>query len=486
MIKPIDHLPQQGAPQAIAIVVGEERLDYAGLEERVGRVAAKLRALGVEPGDRVASWDKKTMLAAILPMAVARAGAIHVPINPLLKAAQATHILEDSGAKLLIANKARFESVEWEGVASEDWEDGEDALEPSAANPDTPVALMYTSGSTGRPKGVMLSHANLWLGADSVATFLGLEAHTKSLCVLPLSFDYGQNNLLATLYAGGTAVLFDYLLPRDVARAIQRYEITYLGGVPPLWHQLARLDWSSGAGTSLETLANSGGHVPEPLYRTLRETFPQAKLHLMYGLTEAFRAASLDPLLADTHPDSVGTAIPHAELMIVREDGSLCDADEEGELVQAGPLVAQGYWNQPEKTAARFRPAPEASEMGGTAVWSGDRMVRGKDGLLRFRSRADAMIKVSGNRLSPTEVEEIALESGLASEAVAIGKPDEELGQHIVLHVVAATQEDDDTMRKYFREQAPSYMMPHMIVWHAQMPTGPNGKVDRVRLEKMG
>ena len=486
MIKPIDHLTKRGAPQAKAIVVGEDRLDYAGMEERVGRIAGKLRCLGIEPGDRVASWDRKTVLAALLPMAVARAGAIHVPINPLLKAAQATHILKDSGAKLLIANRARFESVEREGVVSEDWEDGEEAIGPSEVDPETLAALMYTSGSTGKPKGVMLSHANLWLGADSVATFLELEAHTKSLCVLPLSFDYGQNNLLATLYAGGTAVMLDYLLPKDVRRAIQRHAITYLGGVPPLWHQLARLDWSGGEGASLETLANSGGHVPEPLYRQLRALFPQAKIHLMYGLTEAFRAASLDPLLADTKPDSVGTAIPHAELMVVRDDGSPCDADEEGELVQAGPLVAKGYWEQPEKTAARFRPAPSASDYGGTAVWSGDRMVRGTDGLLYFRSRADAMIKVSGNRLSPGEVEDMALASGLAAEAVAIGKPDEELGQHVVLHVVAEDREDDDAMRAYFRREAPAYMMPKVIVWHAQMPVGPNGKVDRVRLEKMG
>src|SRR4029453_3221580 len=106
------------------------------------------------------------------------------------------------------------------------------------------------------------------------------------------------------------------------------------------------------AGQTLQTLTNSGGHLPEPLVRRLRELFPQAKLHLMYGLTEAFRSSSLDPALVDEHPDSVGTAIPFAELMVVGSDGSEAEPEEEGELVHAGPLVAQGYWNDPERTAA--------------------------------------------------------------------------------------------------------------------------------------
>ena len=165
----------------------------------------------------------------------------------------------------------------------------------------------------------------------------------------------------------------------------------------------------------------------------MRATFPQAKLFPMYGLTEAFRSTFLDPALADTHPTSMGTAIPFAEVMVVRDDGSLADAGEEGELVHAGPLVAQGYWNDPERTAERFRAAPNSSRSGGTAVWSGDRVRRDQKGLLHFVARRDAMIKSAGNRISPQEVEEAALASGLASEAVALGVPDPRLGQAVEL-----------------------------------------------------
>ena len=328
----------------------------------------------------------------------------------------------------------------------------------------------------------MLSHANLWLGAISVAHYLGLKPGDRTLAVLPLAFDYGQNQLLSTWAAGGCAIGFDYLLPRDVIRAVGRHEVTVLAGVPPLWLQLAEQDWGE-AGETLRTLTNSGGHLPEPLVRRLRALFPKAKLHLMYGLTEAFRSSSLDPALLDRHPDSVGTAIPFAELMVVRADGTEAAPGEEGELVHAGPLVAQGYWRDPERTAERFKPAPAFSTYGGTAVWSGDTVVKGEDGLLRFRGRDDAMIKVSGNRISPTEIEEAALASGAVSDAAAFGIADEKLGQSILLVAVAKGEAADERLRAYLRRELPPHMQPQQIVWKDKLPVGPNGKLDRTALK---
>jgi acyl-CoA ligase (AMP-forming) (exosortase A-associated) len=487
---PIDHLTRRGEPDAVALVVGEERLTYAELDLAVGRAATRL-SHGRRPGDRVASWMGKTLLACILPLAAARAGLVHVPINPILKRAQVAHILADSGAALLIANRGRLASLETgdlgeaEPIALEDWSVKRTALSPSNYDPNALTALFYTSGSTGRPKGVMLSHANLWLGAISVAHFLGLQPDDRTLCVLPLAFDYGQNQLLSTWAAGGTAIAFDYLLPRDVVRAVGRHDVTTLAGVPPLWRQLADADWSGGEGVSLRTLTNSGGHLPEPVVRKLRTLFPNARLHLMYGLTEAFRSASLDPALVDAHPDSVGTAIPFAELMIVRPDGTHADPGEEGELVHAGPLVGQGYWRDAEKTAERFRPAPEFSREGGTAVWSGDRMVIGEDGLLRFRARDDAMIKVSGNRLSPTEVEEAALASGAAADAAAFAIPHPEWGQAVALFAVPRGEEPEARLLAWFAANTPAYMKPQRIEWLDALPVGATGKVDRAKLAEM-
>jgi acyl-CoA ligase (AMP-forming) (exosortase A-associated) len=474
---PLDHLALRGAPGAPALTIGEVTITYAELDDAVGRNAAELLGHGLAPGDRVASWMGKTMLACVLPLAAARAGLVHVPINPVLRRAQAAHILADSGARLLIANAARIDSLDpgdlgnAQAVPLEGWLAPGPALAASPHDPDALAALLYTSGSTGRAKGVMLSHANLWLGGVSVAHYLGLGADDRTLCLLPLAFDYGQNQLFSSWYAGGRAIGFDYLLPRDVVTAVRRHDVTTLAGVPPLWLQLAEQDWN-GAGEGLRTLTNSGGHLSEPLVRRLRTLFPHAKLHLMYGLTEAFRSSSLDPALVDAHPDSVGRAIPFAELRIARADGSEAAMGEEGELVHSGPLVARGYWNDAARTAERFR---------GDEVWSGDTMVMGTDGLLRFRGRDDAMIKVSGNRISPTEIEEVALSSGEVSDVAAFSVPDTRTGQAIVL--VAVGEGDEAVLRTHFKRLLPPYMQPARIEWRDALPIGPNGKLDRAALK---
>ena len=473
---PLDHLASRGVRDAPALSADGQIISYSELDEQVGRIAAALLGAGLQPGDRIASWMGKTRLACLLPLPAARAGLVHVPINPVLRRAQATHILADSGARLLIANRARLDTLAagTATVSLEEWQDGDEALPPSNHDPDKLAALFYTSGSTGRPKGVMLTHANLWLGAVSVAFYLGLAPDDRTLCVLPLAFDYGQSQLLSTWAAGGCAIAFDYLLPRDVVRAVRRHDVTVLAGVPPLWHQLAEADWSGGEGGSLRTLTNSGGHLPLPLVRKLRTLFPQARLHLMYGLTEAFRSTSLDPALVDAHPDSVGTAIPFAEVTIVREDGSEAAPGEEGELVHAGPLVALGYWNDPQRTAERFRDGK---------VWSGDTAVKGEDGLIRFRGRADAMIKTSGNRVSPTEIEEAALASGAVAQSVAIGIPDAELGQAIILVAEARGRRAEERLRSYLVAELPAFMRPKRVIWRDKLPVGPNGKLDRAAIE---
>ncbi|GGA05256.1 acyl-CoA ligase (AMP-forming), exosortase A system-associated [Blastomonas marina] len=478
-----------GQPDAPALRLRDRVLSYAELEGNVARLAAWL-ARRVEKGARVASWAAKGRLTCVMPLAAARAGLVHVPINPLLKRSQVAHILADSGAELLVGNHGRLVTLEPgdfageivdERVALEEADALSDGLEPGEGAPHDLAALLYTSGSTGRPKGVMLSHANLWLGAESVAQYLALEGSDRVLGVMPLSFDYGQNQLLSAWYAGASVVPLDYLFPRDLMKAVEEHRITTLGGMPPLWHQLLTLDWPDDAKASLRRLTNTGGAMGEALVRRLCDQFPDAALFSMYGLTEAFRAAYLDPALVDAKPTSVGRAVPHAELFVVDPAGEPVAADVEGELVQCGPLVAQGYWQAPEKTAERFRPAPRASQYGGTAVWSGDRMRRDADGDLHFVARDDAMIKSSGNRISPQEIEEAAMGSGLVRQAIAFGLPDKALGHRIAL-VVSADVERAEELSDILRKELPTFMQPHVIKWRDSLPHTPNGKLDRKRV----
>lgn len=497
--QPIDHLTLLGDRRDAALVLGGDVMTYADLERRVGRLAAELSAHGFAKGERVASWVTKTLIGCLMPLAAARAGLVHVPVNPALKRAQVSHILKDSGARLLVTGTARAATLTPgdvpgcchlldEAALTAQLLAGGTVMPPSDAAPDMLAAILYTSGSTGKPKGVMLSHANLWLGADAVAAYTRLSADDHVLAVLPLSFDYGQNQLFSSWKAGACVFPLDYLLPGEVVKAIARHGITTLAGVPPLWVQLIEANWPDAARASLRRITNSGGALTRRLVERLRALLPETDIYAMYGLTEAFRSTYLDPALIDERPDSIGRAIPHAEILVVRPDGTVTGDGEPGELVHAGPLVAQGYWQDPERTAQRFRPAPAASRHGGIAVWSGDTVIRDADGLLSFVGRDDAMIKSAGNRISPTEVEEAAEATGLVAEAVAFGLADAALGQVVVLVARASSADHGaasvaEQLGRVLKAELPGFMQPRHILLRDALPRNPNGKLDRVMIE---
>ena len=487
--QPIDRLATRGPPEAAALVDRAGTMTFAELERQVGALAAWLARQGLASGARVASWLPKTRLACLMPLASPRAGLVHVPVNPLLKRAQVAHILADSGAALLLTQEARAGSLEPGDVTPDcrimlesDPNLGGDVMPPSSARPDALAAILYTSGSTGRPKGVMLSHANLWLGAISVAHYLKLTPDDRILCVLPFTFDYGQNQLLSSWAAGASVAPLDYLLARDVIKAIERYDATTLAGVPPLWVQLLDADWPQAVAARLKRLTNSGGALTPRLVRELRARFPQADLYAMYGITEAFRSTYLDPALIDTHPQSIGRAIPFAEVRIVREDGSRAAPGEVGEIVHAGPLVSQGYWRDPARMSERYRPAPSFFEAKGAAVFSGDLGVEEENGLLRFVGRYDEMIKSAGNRISPNEIEEAVLAGSETGEAIALGLPDPRLGQAILVFA-RGDGSTEPALRQRLARDLPNFMQPQRYVWRETLPRNANGKIDRAALK---
>jgi acyl-CoA synthetase (AMP-forming)/AMP-acid ligase II len=228
--------------------------------------------------------------------------------------------------------------------------------------------------------------------------------------------------------------------------------------------------------------------MPRPVLNRLREIFSTASPFLMYGLTEAFRSTYLDPEEVDRRPDSIGKAIPNTEILVVAPDGTPCRPGEVGELVHRGALVALGYWNDPERTALRFRPPPGGHNIvsGERAVWSGDLVRTDDEGFFYFVGRNDEMIKTSGYRVSPTEIEELAFSSGLVTDAVAFGIDDPALGQRIALIATppASATTTADALMAFFRRQAPQYMVPATIDVRATIPRGPNGKYDRTWLRE--
>jgi len=498
------------APDEPALLHRDRRYSYRELAAEVEAIAGGLLEHGLGPGDRVAVYLPKVPEAVIGFFAASRAGGVFVPVNPVLKPAQVQHILTDCNVRYLVTSRERAtalasvlpecpdlrgvilvgdEPVEGSAPSSVSllrWPDlrrEQRTLLPHRRIDTDMAAILYTSGSTGRPKGVVLSHRNMVAGADSVASYLENRPDDRLLAVMPFSFDYGLSQLTTAFSRGASVALMDYLLPRDVLRAVERHGITGLGCVPPLWNQLAHLEWPDAARGTLRYITNTGGAMPLATTRALRAALPDTRIYLMYGLTEAFRSTYLPPEEVDRRPDSMGRAIPNADVRVVRKDGSECAPNEPGELVHRGALVAMGYWNDPERTAARFRPAPgRPPELPHPeiAVWSGDLVRRDEEGFLYFVGRDDEMIKSSGYRISPTEIEETVYAFGHVAQAAALGVDHPTLGQGIVLVVQPADETvTADALLAHCKRGLPPFMVPHAIRLRENLPRNANGKLDR-------
>jgi acyl-CoA synthetase (AMP-forming)/AMP-acid ligase II len=322
-----------------------------------------------------------------------------------------------------------------------------------------------------------------------VAEYLELNDNDRLLSVLPLSFDYGMNQLTTMFLVGGCAVLMNHLFPKDIITILDKEKITGLAAVPPLWLQLSQLPWPTSITEHLRFITNSGGHMPKETLGLLRKILPKTKPYLMYGLTEAFRSTYLPPSEIDNRQDSMGKAIPNAEILVVRPDGTPCDANEPGELVHRGVLVSLGYWNDPEKTAERFKPCPGQNKslpITELAVWSGDIVKKDQDGFLYYVGRNDETIKTSGYRVSPTEVEEMFYNSKLVNEVVAFGVPHQSLGHGI--YVIVKLSENNSSLTEAnlkleCQKKLPAYMVPHYIeITNESLPRNSNGKIDRKTL----
>ena len=505
------------APDAPALTFKAETRSYAALTNEITAFASGLRHLGLDRSERVGVYLDKRFETVSAFFGASCAGGVFVPINPILKAEQVGYILFDFNVRVLVTSVERIGAIATAlapchdlrhvvltgnpkdlptlpGVSVHRWSELVDA--PSAKGhrviDGDMAAILYTSGSTGRPKGVVLSHRNMVTGAKSVAHYLGNHTDDTLLAALPLSFDAGFSQLTTAFHTGARVVLLNYLMPRDVLKVMAHENVTGLTAVPPLWIQLAQLQWPETIADNLRYIANTGGRMPLDTLSRLRKLAPNAAPYLMYGLTEAFRATYLAPDQVDHRPDSIGKAIPNSDVLVLREDGSECAPNEPGELVQRGALVAMGYWNDAEKTAERFKPLPTKAPgrqsglvLPETAVFSGDTVRRDEHGYLYFIGRRDEMIKTSGYRVSPNEIEEVLYATQMVGECVAFGVPHETLGHSITVVCTPArgTTLDRTELLSECGKRMPAYMVPKRIeVREGPLPRNPNGKIDRKTL----
>lgn len=504
------------SPLKEALVYGEERFSYADLSARVANLASGLRDAGLQRGERVGIYLEASAAQVVSIFAVSQAGGVFVPANATLFPEQVSHIARDCGISALITTAAKLNSllpvlsdipslrflvVVVNGVSVQVSLPVYDFSVMTSGQPNVPLedrgiendlaAILYTSGSTGKPKGVMLTHANLIAGATIVSTYLGITASDRILAVLPFSFDAGLNQLTTAFQQGGTLVLINFTFAKQIVDILAKEKITGLAGVPTVWSLLAQPSSTlcKNSPPALRYITNTGGAMPQTVLQTLRAALPETKIFLMYGLTEAFRSTYLPPEELDRRPTSMGKAIPNTEILVINDEGQLCRPREIGELVHRGPTVSLGYWGNPEATNRVLKPNPLlAPEIGNheKVCYSGDLVKMDEDGFLYYVGRRDAMIKSSGYRISPTEVEEVVFQSGKAQHAAAIGIPDEMLGQAIKVFIVVRDGEswDPKTVLNFCAERMPRYMVPKYIEVLDELPKTSSGKIDYPSLRR--
>lgn len=480
----------------VAVVDGKRRSTYRELQQHVEAAAAKLAELGVRRGDRVIVHLRKSSEEVIAMFACWRIGAVAVNVNFQWTRDQLAYVAGDSGARVAFVDSKRarelpelpkpLEHVIVSGEVPEGpyaaWPTG-DARAPDVALLDIDLAaILYTSGSTGMPKGVVLTHSNLLVGARSVARFTAQRSGDRLLSLLPFSFDYGLNQLLTAFLVGARVVLLPLAMPSVIVRALVDEAVTGFAAVPPVWIQVVRyLEDAKVSLPALRYVTNSGGAIPRPILEAMPRVLPGVRIHLMYGLTEAFRSTTLDPAKFDLKKGSIGRAVPNVETFVVVRGRGRAEPGEEGELVHRGSFISRGYWGKPDATAEKIRGAPELSDVIGDekVVWSGDIVRVDEDGDLWFVGRADTMIKSMGFRLSPTEVEGIVYSSGLVSQVVAFGVPDELAGQVVEICVAHSSPVDVHAIEVHARAHMPHYMVPRRVhVWPGEFPRTASGKLD--------
>ena len=488
----------QSHPDKIALVFEERKLTYSELLTRVNQVALHLQELNLPKGTRIGIYAKKDISQVIAILAILSTDYILVPLTRLLKPEQVQYIINDCDIQCIITDKLKLESieeVEYSGhvisieTTGKDIPSFEEIFKyykksfTSNINSHDNAVITYSFGLTGTPKGIVISHRNLVDSARVVSQYLELDENDVISGLLIFNLDYGLNQIFCSLLNKATLALHRFILPADFFNHLINDEVTVLPLMPVNISQMFDEDLYANPDSELfakvRTITSSGGNVTEKMIDDCANTFKNARFFSMHGLTEAFRSTYLDPSQIRIRPDSIGKAIPDVELYVLDENGRECSPREVGELIHRGGYIYRGFWNAPADTAERFKSVQilkNVVELEGQladeiVVASGDYVYKDEEGYLYFVYRRDDMIKTSGFRVSPFEIESVVDKNlPLIQQCAVFGMDNPQIEEEIVMVYSAAGEIPEKEITFELKKHLASYMIPSRIVYRKSLP----------------
>jgi amino acid adenylation domain-containing protein len=478
-------------PQALALVCGDERLTYAALDQRVTDLAWGLIHRGVRTGDRVGLLMERSVHTYVSLLAVLRAGAAFVPLDPSFPPERIAFIAEDAGLALLATTSDFRPAVAAVGCPVLFLDAPGSVAETTSGRLRDPARqglddalcyILYTSGTTGRPKGVMLTHANLaWKNLAHIVEFGFTEADLGLACG-PL-YHVGALDLTTTslLAAGATVIVHRVFDAAAVVDELERSRVTTVWLAPAMVNAIMALpDVEARDLSSVRVIINGGEKMPIPLIERIGRTFPSAWFADAYGLTETVSGDTfLDRDSIVTKLGSVGRACLHLEVQVWDDEGRPVAAGERGEIVLRGPKVFKGYWRDPEATERAFA---------GGWFHTGDIGVLDEDGYLFIVDRLKDMIVSGGENIAGSEVERVLYEHAAVLEVAVVGRPDERWGEVPVAFVVLREGQvvTADELVAQCRDQLAKFKVPKDVTFLDALPRNPSGKVLKRNLRTQG